>query len=114
MQQTHGSTAVFYAAISGEVKVVEYLAKKGADIQINNKDGDTALMKAADFGNVAVVHYLIQLGADVMAENNVSLIFAFLLCAVGLILSSVFLARKDCIKTCSCERNQKCLTNENG
>ena len=72
LQQTHGSTALFYAAMSGEVLVVQYLVDNGAEINAINKEGDTPLMKAADFGNVAVVHYLVEKGADVLAQNIVS------------------------------------------
>jgi len=52
------------AAQTGNLKDVQSLLSKGADIHAKNEFGETALYKAAEAGHVAVVTALLAAGAD--------------------------------------------------
>lgn len=62
-------TALQWAAASGKEKVIELLAKKGADVNAPTGDGGTALHGSAFLGYVKATETLIQLGANVNAAN---------------------------------------------
>lgn len=62
----NGSTALVYAARSGQVEVVRYLAgSPGIELDAKDTYGYTALMKACKAGHVDVVRCLAEAGADV-------------------------------------------------
>ena len=66
----HGSTALMDAASAGELKAVEVLLAKGADVNAQDKFGGTALVYAARGGHTEVVRSLIAYGADVNARDT--------------------------------------------
>jgi ankyrin repeat protein len=56
---------LFYAALLGYTRIVEYFLNKGADIEYLNKDGVTALYAAAHDGHVDTVEFLLNRGANI-------------------------------------------------
>jgi uncharacterized protein len=60
--------ALIEAAKQGDLKQVQELLEKGADINTKDKDGMTALMVACLNGHAEVVKDLLAKGADVNAE----------------------------------------------
>jgi ankyrin repeat protein len=58
------------ASSEGQMKVIEYLLEKGADVNQKDKFGWTALIWAADNGHAETVRYLISHGADVNAVGE--------------------------------------------
>ena len=65
-----GQTALFRAAINGQLDVVKCLVEHGADLEAKDGDGQTALIKAAFGGKLDVVEYLAQNGADLEASDK--------------------------------------------
>jgi len=61
-----GSTALMYAALHGELPMVEYLVSRKAEV---NREGWTALHYAAANGHVAVVRFLLEHHAYIDAES---------------------------------------------
>jgi len=70
MADSYGRTALIYAAENGQITLVRYLLKKGADPNIKDSYGETALMDAAYNGNKEVCKLLIKNGADVKATDS--------------------------------------------
>jgi ankyrin repeat protein len=68
----HGSTPLMDAASAGELKAVEALLAKGADVNAQDKFGGTALVYAAREGYTEVVRILIAHGADVNVRDTSS------------------------------------------
>ena len=64
-----GWTALMYASRHGQVKVVELLIEKGAEVNPANARA-TALMEASREGHVEVVKLLIEKGAEVNFANQ--------------------------------------------
>lgn len=58
------------AARKGDVRKVDELVKKGADVNAKDKGGKTALMQAAQRGKSAVVGALLENGADPNARDK--------------------------------------------
>lgn len=58
-----GMCALVDAAWNGEVKIVEFLLSRGANIDIVNNDGHTPLMAAAIGGEASVARLLLERGA---------------------------------------------------
>ena len=65
-----GKTALIGAARGGHLKVVEYLVKYGANIDLKDNLGRTALMWAARYGHVEVVKYLLENGASIDLQDD--------------------------------------------
>ena len=66
-----GMTGLMLAAREGHVEVVEeLLGRRGAYVDIQNRDGWTALMYAAASGHDAVVAALLDHGADIYTQNS--------------------------------------------
>lgn len=63
-------TALMFASELGDVKIIRYITRKGADVSKPNKEGITALMIASEKGQLAAVKLLIRLGAFVNTEDN--------------------------------------------
>jgi uncharacterized protein len=61
-----GSNALMFAALHGELAVVEFLVSRGAEV---NRQGWTALHYAAANGHLDVVRYLIEQHAYIDAES---------------------------------------------
>jgi hypothetical protein len=57
----------------GELELVKYALKRGADIHATN---DYSIIHAVDRGNFDVVKYLVENGADINARNNLPLKYA--------------------------------------
>ena len=58
------------AAQNGYPEIIQVLLKKGAKIDLQNKDGVTALMWAALHGHEEAVKTLLANGADPNLESN--------------------------------------------
>ena len=56
---------------AGDVNILEFLAKKGADVNASANDGWTPLHIAAHLGREQHVESLLKLGAHVNATNSV-------------------------------------------
>lgn len=67
-----GSTgpALILASLAGRLPVVQYLAKSGADLDIQNSFGETALMLAAAKGHYDIVDFLIKSGANINKQKK--------------------------------------------
>lgn len=65
-----GWTPLTLASSSGYYNMVEYLVKKGADVNAKSSYGWTALMWASMIGNFKIVKYLVENGADINAKND--------------------------------------------
>ena len=66
-------------AKDGNLKEVQLLLDKGADVNIQNKYGSTALIWASKYGQLKVVQLLLERGSNVNIQNkdgNTALIFA--------------------------------------
>ena len=59
-----GNTALFKAAATGKVEIVNMLLSAGADVNHENVEGQTALLCALKRKNVAVANVLLQAGAN--------------------------------------------------
>ena len=59
-----GSTALMYAAASGDLELVRALLKAGANVKLKNQFGTSALTEAAIIGSEPVIDALLQAGAD--------------------------------------------------
>lgn len=59
-----GWPPITYAAFNNHPEIVEYLIKKGADINAKTESGATALFLAARNGHIAVVKILLRYEAD--------------------------------------------------
>ncbi|MQY50819.1 ankyrin repeat domain-containing protein [Rhodocyclus tenuis] len=68
----YGWTPLAYAAYNGHASIVDYLLKRGAEIDARTENGSTALMVAARNGHQAVVEVLLQHHANpnLVNENN--------------------------------------------
>lgn len=64
-KNTHGNTALIYAAWSGQDMMVELLLGKGAAVDLPNDDGTTALMAAALKGRTGTARILLEKGAAI-------------------------------------------------
>ena len=66
----NGATMLMYAVGNGQMKLLDFLLDKGADINASNNSGSTALMWAARQGYDECVQKLIVTGADVNKARN--------------------------------------------
>ena len=65
-----GCTALFEAASSGHVALVQWLLSHGADPNIPENNGITPLMDAASGGDTAVMRVLLEHGARADLRDN--------------------------------------------
>lgn len=65
-----GSTALWWAATKGPVKLVELLLEKGANVDAKDNYGETPLMKACINSKIDIAKLLIEKGADVDARSE--------------------------------------------
>ena len=67
----YGWAPLLYAAYNGHTAIVEYLLKRGADINAKTENGLTALFFASRFGHIEIIKVLLKNEADptVVSEN---------------------------------------------
>lgn len=65
-----GDTALHYAAMSGDVRVVKLLAEEGAGVNEPGDLGNTPLHLAAAFGQTDAAKVLVSVGASLSARNE--------------------------------------------
>jgi ankyrin repeat protein len=66
----HSATYSGNLKIVENLKIVQYLVEKGADVDAERDNGHTVLHTAALSGNLDVVQYLVEQGADVDAKRD--------------------------------------------
>src|ERR1700679_1987321 len=69
-QGKFGQTALFEAAVAGQLEAVRFLLNHGADPRILSNDGAGPLFFACARGYVEIVDLLIEHGADVNASRK--------------------------------------------
>jgi ankyrin repeat protein len=69
-RQADGSTALLWAAYSGDTARVAELLKAGADASLANNYGATPMAEAARTGNAEVLRLLLKAGADPESPNG--------------------------------------------
>lgn len=65
-----GWTALHYAASGPEPKAVEWLLRRGAQVDARSPNGSTPLMMAAGYGAIDAVDLLLARGADASLRNQ--------------------------------------------
>lgn len=65
-----GDPLLFIAGLMGHTEIMTFLFKKGADVDIRNRDGNTTLHAAAFLGRAEAVELLMEHDVDVNARNN--------------------------------------------
>jgi ankyrin repeat protein len=63
-------TLLIYASLSGELKIVQALLNKGADINTHDGYGYTPLMGAAFYNNLNIAKTLVDYGANVNQKDD--------------------------------------------
>lgn len=66
----YGWPPLIYGAFNGHTAVVDYLLKRGADIDATTENGSTALFFAARYGHLEVVELLLKNKADAKIANE--------------------------------------------
>lgn len=86
-QDTHhygpGWSALMEACRQGNLEVVKYLVKKGANINAKNKFGWTPLMIACELGHSEIVDFLLKNGARINEKNKVKETALLIACKNG-------------------------------
>ena len=67
-----GRTPLHQAATKGDLEIIEYLIKYGADVNAKTISGETPLMKAISFYQTDAAKLLLKFGADPEMQNNVT------------------------------------------
>ena len=65
-REDDGHTALHWASYYGHSKVVKYLLKSGAEVDVRTRKGMTPLHSASRRGHSLVIHFLVEAGADTM------------------------------------------------
>jgi tetratricopeptide (TPR) repeat protein len=65
-----GRTALMYAGLGGQTRVMRRLLETGADANVQSLEGTTALMDAITFGDPQAVQLLVSSGAGVSLQNG--------------------------------------------
>jgi ankyrin repeat protein len=64
-------TPLHVACHKGHLKVVKYLVKMGADVNVSTLNGTTPLYRACQYGHESIVEFLLDHGADInMSRRN--------------------------------------------
>ena len=66
----YGWPPLSYAAYNGHLEIVDYLLRRGAEVNGKTGNGSTALFFAARFGHMEVVQLLLKNQADPTVENE--------------------------------------------
>ena len=69
-QEFFNRTAFYLAAFEGNLEVVDYLYKMGANPEISSKLDRTPLSKACFLGKVNVVQYLVKIGVELTFRDS--------------------------------------------
>ena len=70
LETDQGMGIIHYACIASDVKLVEYLVKKGADLKSTDNKNVNCLMAAAWSGSVKICEMAIKAGVDINAVNS--------------------------------------------
>lgn len=70
MSITDNEYRIFYAALEGNVLILEKLILQGVKMNAYDYDGRTALNVAASEGNLRAVKYLVAHGANIRHRDN--------------------------------------------
>ncbi len=65
-----GVTPLISAVLTGQTEAIEFLIRRGANVNALSKDGGTALLAAAFLGHENAVELLLRDGAKVNSRNN--------------------------------------------
>jgi len=69
IQNNNNFTALIYASLGGQIKIINLLIEAGANINLQSKYNSTALMFASERGYTKIVKLLIKAGANVNLQN---------------------------------------------
>ena len=64
-----GNNALWFAAVSENIEIINHLIKSGIDIDNANVNGATTLIYASSSGKFPVVTTLVEAGADVLHQT---------------------------------------------
>jgi ankyrin repeat protein len=70
IQDAGGRTALHAEVEDGQIEVVRYLLRYGANADIQDVGGRTAMHAAAEDGQIEIVRLLVEAGADVTIETE--------------------------------------------
>lgn len=70
MSNFYGWSPLTYAAYNGHTAIVDYLLKRGAEINATTENGSSALFFAARFGHIEVIKLLLKNKADPSLANE--------------------------------------------
>ncbi|XP_041358334.1 transient receptor potential cation channel subfamily A member 1-like isoform X2 [Gigantopelta aegis] len=70
VQNGKGHAAVHVAAIKGQINILEFIALRGGDFDLQNCQGNTALHLAVHCDQINVINFLIEHGASTDIHNN--------------------------------------------
>ena len=65
-----GSTPLFFAALMGDERTVEWLLRRGSNVHTRNHYGETPLHWAAQAGSVIIIQMLLGHGADQTCKDH--------------------------------------------
>jgi ankyrin repeat protein len=65
-----GYTALMIAVSRGNVNIINYLIKNGANVNAKSKYGDTALIRASVWGRTIISKILLEAGANIDDQNS--------------------------------------------
>lgn len=66
----YGKTALYIAAMTGNVECTRLLLDAGADPEVKDTQGNSTLHDAVRLGQTGVVQLLIQRGAELQSQNS--------------------------------------------
>ena len=71
-EKIEGWEPVHVAALQGRTQALEYLVKRGCELDVPDKRGETPLHLAAGNGHLETVKYLLRQGCSISARNNIN------------------------------------------
>jgi ankyrin repeat protein len=69
-EKHEGKTALHYMCRAGQTSAIEAIIKKGAHVDVQDKDGRTPLMVAIKYRQYDVIQLLVKHGCDLTKTNN--------------------------------------------
>ena len=100
-----GDSVLHIACFNNHLPIVEYLIKKGAEIDIKDSNGKTPLHIACEKGYLPIVEYLLDKDSDIEAKDNEETTPLHFACRFGhlqavqcLIEKGADIEAKDCIQ----------------
>jgi len=67
----HGNTILIWCCYRGNIVSVDYLVKRGANVNVVNSEECTPLIYACTSGDIGMVRYLLKSGANPDHQNNI-------------------------------------------